>query len=345
MKIYLNTAMFAAEFDYRWFAAKDSEVSEASKSILPVELLSLLRLENRSIVLTKSGQYLCLGLGGLTSIERKRFDFAGRKIRNSLLLVAENGAEQENCRQLALRALSSWADLERAIDLAFEEIRDPQHLIFHANNFETLLKESKSTTKIKSVDKSSGIVYPASEEAILKAIESLSNCDLTEFDNPILVYQTYETKEYFVENKVWIGISELEKSIVQFPLQSSLLNKNLVKAAFAVIVGIFLVSLFMLVLMLIFGSKTPDTLPPQKAQPSTEKKINSQRIPKVQMSLLAKIIRFLKDLFSEEASLTFISNSLGKYLGSDPTRILLMRESNSTSLKQEKSYHPDATSK
>jgi len=344
MKIYLNTAMFAAEFDYRWFAAKDSEVSEASKSILPVELLSLLRLENRSIVLTKSGQYLCLGLGGLTSIERKRFDFAGRKIRNSLLLVAENGAEQENCRQLALRALSSWADLERAIDLAFEEIRDPQRLIFHANNFETLLKESKSTTKIKSVDKSSGIVYPASEEAILKAIESLSNCDLTEFDNPILVYQTYETKEYFVENKVWIGISELEKSIVQFPLQSSLLNKNLVKAAFAVIVGIFLVSLFMLVLMLIFGSKTPDIFPPKKAQSSNEK--NLPQIPKVQISILAKIVRFLKDLFSEEASLTnFIRSSLSKYLGIDVI-ILLMRESNSTSLnKQEKSYNPNATSK
>ncbi|MEW6709004.1 MAG: hypothetical protein AB1403_04210 [Candidatus Riflebacteria bacterium] len=298
MKIFLNTAMFAADFDYRWFQVNGLEMVEISKKSLPQDLLSLICLEKKSIALKKSNQAICLGLGGLASVERKRVDFAGRKIRNSLVLVAESDAEVEICRLLALAALKNWQQIEHSIDLAFEEAKNsPPRIIFHSDKFGQLLKGLSPISPDKShcFEKFAGRVFPAGEAGNASVLQSLSCCDLMAFNYPIFVYHPYETKEFFIENKIWLGISELEKTIAQFSLDSSLMNKKLAKTFSLLVVGMFLISILMMITMFVFSLSKGKELP----KPSVKTVTPTLK----RTSLLAKVLRFFTHVFSNKFKL------------------------------------------
>jgi len=221
MKVFINTAFFPLDYEYRWYLIDKSNCLHKDLSAsFPEQILELMNTNYKSICLYHDDGEWILGLGALESSERKRIDCAGRRIRNSVILISESHEDTRLLLGLSIAALKDWSSVALAFDNAFEEKREnPPIMVVHASKLAALQKYSLSAHESNLAEPElNGFTYPDRQDWIRKIECDLCKTDLAKISGPVLVFQKHESDDYYREKKIWRGIGGLIKEPFSYPL-------------------------------------------------------------------------------------------------------------------------------
>lgn len=200
MEIYVQSRGFSQEFDYCW-------LPEVPAIIKNNRVYDIIQSESPSLVLGRYGKQLLLLVTGLKS--KKRHDFRGRIIRNSVAWVCDDNFENEQLfRGIAAHALRGCNLLDDEVDKAIEfggedGFEFNPNLLKLLNLKSTNSRESQNEPGLdrNSEDSKNYLAYELEERCLPKG---------NSFQNTPLVIVTGNKSEATLKDaRVWRGLSNL----------------------------------------------------------------------------------------------------------------------------------------
>lgn len=214
MRIFVQTAGKAREFEYSWFSLNsDGNATKLRKTPEQLEIaLKVVHSDEISCALM-----LNLGLLGfvctkLNSICQKRSDFNGRKIRNSLGVFAESYSENQLIYSLFANFLQDKNSWEAKVDVCIQEKADSQNQIsIECNNLIQVINNIPRLPFSLCKD-FQPVLWPYSEFDPGNFLNQIQQNGLPEVDGVIFLEREYEDEKFFSQNKVVFGVSKLIKT-------------------------------------------------------------------------------------------------------------------------------------
>lgn len=214
MRVFFQTAGKSREFEYSWFildssglAIKLKEIPEPLKSALEVVLS-----DEISCLLNRSRGLLGFVCTELNSVQQRRSDFNGRKIRNSMGVFAERPNENLLIYSLFVNFLQDKNSWETKVDeWVLENPGTACGITINGNEFLQAITNIPQFP-ISFRNDFRPTLWPSSEFSLPNFLNSIQKNGLPDVDGIIFLEREYEDEDFFLRKKVVFGISKLIKA-------------------------------------------------------------------------------------------------------------------------------------